>query len=126
MFYIKNGTIVTENDVFRGFIGIENGLIALVGGGDLPKKSDTDIDAGGRLVTPGFIDIHCHGGGGALFADDPKTALMAHLKNGTTGVLPTIGYNMPVKKFIKSVEMIAGMDEPEILGINCEGPFINP
>ncbi|MCK5758714.1 MAG: amidohydrolase family protein [Clostridiales bacterium] len=126
MFYIKNGTIVTENDVFRGFIGIEDGLIALVGVGDLPKKSVTDIDAGGRLVTPGFIDIHCHGGGGALFADDPKTALRAHLKNGTTGVLPTIGYNMPAIKFIESVKLIAGIDEPEILGINCEGPFINP
>ena len=126
MFFIKNGTIVTENDVFRGFIGIEDGLIKLVGVGEPPEKLNKDIDAGGRLVTPGFIDIHCHGGGGALFADDPKTAFIAHLKNGTTGVLPTIGYNMPAKKFIKSIEMIADMDEPGILGINCEGPFINP
>lgn len=126
MVYITNGRIVTENEIFGGYIGIENGLISCVGAGAPGEIPDEVIDAKGMLVTPGFIDIHCHGGGGALFADNPKTALRAHLKNGTTGVLPTIGYNMPVKKFIKSVEMIADIDEPEVLGINCEGPFINP
>jgi len=125
VFYIKNGTIVTEKDEYIGFVGIDNGLISMVGIGEPPESTPDDIDASGFLVTPGFIDIHCHGGGGALFADDPKTAIKAHLKNGTTGVLPTIGYNMPATKFIKSVELIAGMNEPEILGINCEGPFIN-
>jgi len=126
MFYIKKGTIVTEKDAFKGFVGIDDGLISMIGAGEPPEANSDDIDASGYLVTPGFIDIHCHGGGGSLFADNPKTALKAHLKNGTTGVLPTIGYNMPIKKFIKSVELIAAMVEPEILGINCEGPFINP
>lgn len=126
MFYIKNGTIVTENDVFLGFIGIEDGLIAIVGAGMPPDKSIEDIDADGRFVTPGFIDIHCHGGGGVLFVDDPKTAFKAHLKNGTTGVLPTVGYNMPAEKFAKAVGMLAEIEEQGILGINCEGPFINP
>lgn len=125
MFYIKNGTIVTENDIFYGFLKIDDGIISTVGIGEPPEMTTEDVDATGYMVMPGFIDIHCHGGGGALFVDDPKTALTAHLRNGTTGILPTIGYNMPTEKFIKSVKMIAEMNESEILGINCEGPFIN-
>ena len=124
--YIKNGKIITESDVIHGFIGIENGIITMVGGGQPPDETPDDIDAQGNLVTPGFIDIHCHGGGGVLFADDPVTAYTAHLKNGTTGILPTIGYNMPLEKFLGAVASIARMEEKGVLGINCEGPFINP
>lgn len=124
--YIKNGRIVTENYIFDGYLKIDQGKISLVRKGNPTEKTPDDIDAGGNLVTPGFIDIHCHGGGGALFADEPITALKAHLKNGTTGVLPTIGYNMTEEKFLKAVKGIAKMEEPGILGINCEGPFINP
>lgn len=124
--YVKNGTIVTENDVFRGFVGIDNGLISMVGTGDPSETTPFDINAEGLLVTPGFIDIHCHGGGGVLFADNPKAAYDAHLKNGTTSIMPTVGYNMPADKFLKGVAGIARADEPGILGINCEGPFINP
>ncbi len=126
MYYIKNGTIVTEKDIFRGFIGIEDGLISFVEAGEPQKTTPGDINAGGLLVTPGFIDIHCHGGGGALFADDPGTAYEAHRRNGTTGILPTIGYNMTADKFLSSIKKIAEIDEGGILGINCEGPYINP
>ena len=124
--YIKNGRIITESDVLEGFICIEDGIITMVGGGHPPDETPDDIDAKGNLVTPGFIDIHCHGGGGSLFADNPQIAYEAHLKNGTTGVVATIGYNMPFEKFLRAVESIAEMTETGILGINCEGPFINP
>ena len=124
--YVKNGTIITEKEVFNGFVGIENGVISIIGAGEPPDTTLADIDAGGHFVTPGFIDIHCHGGKGFLFADNPKTAYEAHLRNGTTGILPTIGYNMPADKFLKGVSIIASLCEPGILGINCEGPFINP
>jgi len=124
--YVKNGTIVTENEVFNGFVGIEGGVISIVGAGEPPDITPADIDAGKLLVTPGFIDIHCHGGAGVLFAEDPVKACRAHQKNGTTGILPTIGYNMSAEKFLNTVKMIAGLKEEAVLGINCEGPFINP
>ena len=92
--YVKNGTIITENEVFKGFIGIDDGKISVIGAGEPPKVTLGDIDASGLLVTPGFIDIHCHGGDGVLFSEDPATAFRAHLRNGTTGILPTIAYNM--------------------------------
>lgn len=126
MFFIKNGTIITEFEMFHGFVGVEDGLIAMLGVGEPPETTARDVDADGYLITPGFIDIHCHGGGGVLFADDPLKAYKAHLKSGTTGILPTVGYNMTAKKFLNSVKKIAGMKDMGILGINCEGPFINP
>jgi len=124
--YVKNGTIITENEVFKGFIGIDDGKISVIGAGEPPKVTPGDIDVSGLLVTPGFIDIHCHGGDGVLFSEDPATAFRAHLRNGTTGILPTIAYNMSSEKFLTAVEMIAEMEVENILGINCEGPFINP
>ena len=124
--YVKNGTIITENEAFKGFVGIEDGIISMIGAGEPSIATPGDIDASGFLVTPGFIDIHCHGGDGELFADNPVTAYQAHLRKGTTGIVPTIAYNMSSAKFLNAVKMIAEMKEENVFGINCEGPFINP
>ncbi|MFO7612031.1 MAG: amidohydrolase family protein [Clostridia bacterium] len=125
MLYVVNGRIVAENEIFDGFIGIENGTIVEMSPGFPAFAPDESIDAGGMLVVPGFIDIHCHGGGGKLFAQDPAAAMRAHRARGTLGILPTVGYNMTRAEFLSAVSGIASMEEKEILGINCEGPFIN-
>lgn len=58
---IKNGTIVdgTGNPAYRADVGIANGRIAQIG--DLSSApAGTVVDAAGKYVTPGFIDIHRH------------------------------------------------------------------
>ena len=57
---IKNGTIITPNTILSGYdLLIENGMIKEIGkdicGGEV-------FDAKGAFVTPGFVDIHTHGG----------------------------------------------------------------
>ncbi|MDR7869433.1 MAG: amidohydrolase [Tissierellaceae bacterium] len=62
MLYIKNGLIYTMNDevIENGSILIKDGKIAAVGK-DIEVPSEVVvIDAEGRMITPGFIDAHCH------------------------------------------------------------------
>ena len=69
---IRSGLIVdgSGNVGYSGDIGIVGDIIARVG--DIPEDSDAlVVDASGKMVTPGFIDIHTHADGGIL---DDRTA----------------------------------------------------
>lgn len=57
---IKNGVIYSGNlrEPVRGDLGIKNGKISAIG--DLGESADIMVDAGGKAVSPGFIDIHTH------------------------------------------------------------------
>lgn len=88
------------------------------------------IDGGGRYLGPGFIDIHCHGGGGHWSWVEPYKFACAHLKFGTTGILPTLTYNESREETMDGVKRILadGVGETYrdvILGIHLEGPYIN-
>ena len=64
---IKNGQVITPIRVIKnGGVIIEKGKIASVFTADdySKKVGDKVIDAGGDYISPGFIDIHTHGGGG--------------------------------------------------------------
>ena len=69
---IRNGTIVdgTGHERFTGDIAIKDGLIAQVG--EVRGDAADEIDAGGKVVTPGFVDIHTHYDGQATW--DPEMA----------------------------------------------------
>lgn len=60
--YIYNAKINTMADVIlkNGFVRIEDGKITEVSAGAPDATSDGDIDAGGKLLIPGFIDPHTH------------------------------------------------------------------
>ena len=64
---IRNGTIVdgTGHERFTGDIAIKDGLIAQVG--EVRGDAADEIDAGGKIVTPGFVDIHTHYDGQATW-----------------------------------------------------------
>ncbi|MFY9262672.1 MAG: amidohydrolase family protein [Actinomycetaceae bacterium] len=88
----------------------------------------TDAEVSG-WITPGLIDIHNHGGGGASFPDQftqegVKTAVDTHLKMGTTAMLAsTVSMIDPLPAIHNLVEACeAGM----LLGIHLEGPYISP
>ena len=60
---------------------------------ETPAFEGRVIDGGGRYLAPGFIDIHCHGGGGHDFMDATPEAFIGacetHARYGTTTLLPT-------------------------------------
>ena len=84
---IINGKILTDRIETDKYLYIENEKILAVTKEEIP--SDLEINADGNYISPGFIDIHTHGGGGADFmdgsCDDIYTALAAHLHGNHLG-----------------------------------------
>src|SRR3954469_1182678 len=86
---IKNGTIVTAVDQYAGDVLIEDEKISLIGS-SIDAAADKTIDASGKYVLPGGIDVHTHLDmpfGGATSADDFETGTMAAAFGGTTSIV---------------------------------------
>jgi len=83
---VRNGTIVTASDRYQADVLIENGVVSTIGKG-LPAQADTVVDASGKLVIPGGIDVHTHMDmpfGGTMTSDDFETGTIAAAHGGTT------------------------------------------
>ena len=63
------------------------------GGDDPAAECAQIIDVGGRVIAPGFIDIHVHGGGGSDVMDGGPDSILtmaqAHARGGSTSIVPT-------------------------------------
>ena len=131
---IKNGKVMTPQGVIEnGSILMEGAKIKAVGKADdinLAGKGSI-IDAGGKWVLPGFIDIHCHGGMGCDTMDgtvsDIETIAKYHAGGGTTAFLPTTASSSPdvILRALKAVSEAKskGVDGAAIIGAHLEGPF---
>src|SRR5256714_1831802 len=87
---ITNGTVVTAADTFAADVAISGGKITALGA-ELPRENATKIiDAKGKYVLPGGIDVHTHLDmpfGGATSADDFETGTRAAAFGGTTTLI---------------------------------------
>jgi N-acetylglucosamine-6-phosphate deacetylase len=106
-------------------------IAALTRSSDRPRGGE-QIDLGGGILSPGFIDWQINGGGGTLFNAEPTVEgiagiAAAHRRAGVTGFLPTVVTDAPRVL----VEALAAAREarnrvPGALGVHVEGPFIDP
>jgi dihydropyrimidinase len=87
---IKNGCVVTATDSYVADIGISDGKVTAVGQ-ELPTQNANQVlDAKGKLVFPGGIDVHTHLDmpfGGTTSADDFETGTRAAAFGGTTTLI---------------------------------------
>jgi dihydropyrimidinase len=86
---VKNGTVVTAGDRYDADVLIEDGRITTIGQG-LSTPAETVIDARGKLVMPGGIDVHTHLDmpfGGTTSADDFESGTIAAAHGGTTTII---------------------------------------
>ena len=86
---IQNGTIVTASERYQADIYVEGGVISLIGRA-LSLPAATVIDASGRLVLPGGVDVHTHldmAAGQATTSDDFETGTIAAAHGGTTTIV---------------------------------------
>lgn len=112
-------------------VRVEDGLIERIGR-DLAAPGARVIDATGKVLVPGFVDLHCHGGFGFLCEDGSPEAireLSACLPRfGVTGFLATVAA-LPPKKLLQAIDAVAWASGTEpgarLLGIHLEGPFLN-
>src|SRR5918993_806996 len=86
---IKNGTIVNASDIYRGDVYVERDIVTTIGT-NLTMQADVTLDATGRYVLPGGIDVHTHLDmpfGGSTSADDFETGTIAAAFGGTTSIV---------------------------------------
>lgn len=132
---IAGGRVVTPAEAIpRGWVLVDGPKVAAIGSGDPPADLAAGaeiVDATGQTVSPGFIDLHVHGGGGGDPFAGTEDAIRAmtsfHLSHGTTAMLVTTG-TLPEEQLADAIRLTAAVaDAPDgavIAGIHLEGPFI--
>ncbi|MDP4173100.1 MAG: N-acetylglucosamine-6-phosphate deacetylase [Bacteroidota bacterium] len=131
---IKNCNIIntTSADDQNADILIEGGEIEDINKG-IESKDCTEIDSEGRIVVPGFIEVHIQGAGGSDVLDNSKEALENISKTlarlGTTTYLgTTVVRPQEDNKHLRLARQHVNKDlgGAKLLGFHLEGPFINP
>lgn len=127
---IVGGRLILAGDIRKDLIlYLEDGKIAAITPHDMP--ADEVIDAHGVYVSPGFIDIHSHGGGDADFMDGTSEAFLTaaemHARHGTTTIIPTATSGtademagMETAYEEAQLHNLRGADMP---GLHLEGPY---
>lgn len=127
---IKSDKIILEDRIFDGYVYFEDGVITDVTTEERP--ADEVFDMTGYYVSPGFIDIHTHGGGGYRFEGSTEEIVNGcnfHIKHGTTSICPTVSA-APFASMAESARHIrAAMADPRVkgtvLGVHMEGPYLS-
>lgn len=119
--------------------GIVDGALTINGGvitevvAHTSIKGRVEIDAKGRYVCPGFIDIHVHGGGGHDFMDNTPEAFYEiariHAQHGTTSMFPTT-LTSEIEDLNKTIDIYRQVantryDGAQLLGLHIEGPYLS-
>ena len=136
---LHGATVFTPTEVVEhaAVVVSDSGQIAYVGPAEaVPQEAGVWLDVRGRIVIPGLVDIHVHGGHGIAFAGSGHVAsdVSAYAEwvvgCGVTGFLCSIAAPNSaalvqlVGAYADACE--AGTGGAELLGLHLEGPFLNP
>lgn len=131
MKFIKNCKVIFPDKIRDCCVVTDNGKITDIC--DNFQANDCDItDGKGLYLSPGFIDIHVHGGGMCSAMSDKPADIVkmaeAHLKFGTTSIVPTT-LAAPLEQLKKRVLTVKEAqklsDKADILGVHLEGPYLS-
>jgi N-acetylglucosamine-6-phosphate deacetylase len=133
----KNARLAFSDFLAEGALLVEQGRIAAISIGEdirtVPSGTRV-IDCEGRILAPGLIDIHNHGGKTHDFvgadAEGNNVALRFHLENGVTSMLATV-MTETHEQMCAALALLGEQArekalEPNFLGIHIEGPYFHP
>ena len=120
-----SGAVVNGSLLGDLWIESSNGVITAVNPG---IHSSPEITTDGVLI-PGFVDIHCHGGGGHYFSatspDEISAAINAHKRTGTTTLVASL-VSESVDDLKAQIQRLTPFyNRGEIVGIHLEGPYLS-
>ncbi|HCL84006.1 MAG TPA: N-acetylglucosamine-6-phosphate deacetylase, partial [Chitinophagaceae bacterium] len=107
--------------------------ITEIGEGNIKVPGAVELDANGNYISPGFIDIHVHGGGGHDFMDGTADAFLkiaeTHARYGTTSMLPTT-MTCEKEELLNILDLYKQADKENVtgarfLGMHLEGPYFS-
>ncbi len=131
---IYNGHILTPSGwINEGSLLFDDSrIVEIRKNSHIEPRAELAVNAQGRHVVPGGIELHCHGGGGHDFMEGTheafEAAVMAHRRHGTTAIFPTLSSaSLPMIEAAARVcdELI---EDPfsGVMGLHLEGPYFNP
>lgn len=130
--YIINGQVYVDHQFQERIIKIENGRLQLCAQDEKIPETEDVMDAEGKRIVPGFIDIHTHGAvgidiNGASDSDLEKIGCF-FAKNGTTSWLASVltDTKEQTKWCIEQYKKYKNGKRKgaQLLGIHLEGPFL--
>jgi N-acetylglucosamine-6-phosphate deacetylase len=131
---ISNGRIVTPYRLIpNGTVVVTGDRITEIGEGNIIVPGAVELDAKGNYISPGFIDMHVHGGGGHDFMDGTVDAFLriaeTHARYGTTSLLPTT-MTCEKEELLHILDLYKQADKENVsgarfLGIHLEGPYFS-
>ena len=132
MIFYKNAQVIFPDKIRDKVVAVSEGKIVDICDSFEPTEGDKVIDCEGLYLSPGFMDIHVHGGGQkSAMSESPEDIVkmaQAHLKHGTTSIVPTtlaapIGQLERVTLSIKRASEMCS--DANILGVHYEGPYLS-
>ncbi len=135
---IKGGKVIFPDEIRSGLSVVcdkQSGkILSVVKDSELSVEStDEVIYAAGQYVSPGFVDIHVHGGGGYDFMDGTVEAFLGavrmHATHGTTSIIPTT-LTCTDEELFRVFDIFEQADSlnrdgAQMLGLHLEGPFFS-
>lgn len=127
------GKLITPSRIIdNGDLCFENGIITYAGAHVSDDALYNTVDYGDKFISPGFIDMHLHGGGGADFMDGTEQAFRTvsetHLAHGTTTMLATT-LTCPDDELFNIFDVFekiaASGINTNLYGLHLEGPYFS-
>ncbi len=128
MTLLAGGRVVLPSRVLDpGWVEVAGDRVTAVGAG--AALDEIDVDLTGRIVVPGFVDVHVHGGGGSSFTpgdvEEAADVVAFHRRHGTTTAIASL-VAAPVPQLERAVLALSDLVVDGLLaGVHLEGPWLS-